>query len=109
MKATHSHMTKECLEIFSNQIKQFRVNTRMSQKELSLRVGVSVSTIGKIERADPKVAIGTYFECASIVRLPLYDFDPNSREVYRFGNLYKDIIKLLPKRVQQRRKVSNDF
>lgn len=44
---------------------------RWTQAQLAERVGVSVVTIGKVERGDPSVALGTAYEAAALVGVDL--------------------------------------
>lgn len=76
MSATISPPTTEALRMLATSIKVQRLRRRWSITELARRVGVSHPTIIGVERADPRVAIGTYLEAATLVGVPLFDVDP---------------------------------
>ena len=88
-------MTKEALQLLGASIKVHRLRRRWSIDELAQRVGVSHPTIIKVERADPTVAVGTMFEAAVLVGVPLFDVDPlvHARHQDRLATE----LKLLPK------------
>jgi len=76
-----------------------------SQVELAERIGTSHVTIRKIERGDPSVAIGLYFQAAVLTGVPLFNVEPRSKLTMDADQLR---LALLPKRID-RRKVDNDF
>lgn len=89
------------------QIAQGRRRRRYTVAELAERVGVSVVTIRKVERGDPSVAIGTVFEAATIVGVPLFNVDRSE-----LGSLIAreaDRLALLPSRVDEPVPVNDDF
>ena len=49
--------------------------------ELAERVGVSPTTIRKVERGDPTVALGTAFEAAALVGVALFHDEWSRRAV----------------------------
>ena len=92
---TMSPMTAEALQLLAASIKVQRLRRHWSIDELARRVGVSHPTIINIERADPKVAVGTFLEAAVLVGVPLFDADPLVR-TRRHDRLAAEL-KLLPK------------
>ena len=93
--ATISPITTEALQLLAASIKVQRLRRHWSIDELARRVGVSHPTIINIERADPKVAVGTFLEAAVLVGVPLFDADPLVR-TRRHDRLAAEL-KLLPK------------
>lgn len=93
--ATISPITTEALQLLAASIKVQRLRRHWSIDELARRVGVSHPTIINIERADAKVAIGTFLEAAVLVGVPLFDADPMVR-TRRHDRLAAEL-KLLPK------------
>jgi transcriptional regulator with XRE-family HTH domain len=76
-----------------------------SQVELADRVGTSHVTIIKIERGDPSVGIGSYFQAAVLAGVPLFDTAPGQKLSTDQDQLR---LTLLPKRID-RREVGRDF
>lgn len=79
----------------------------MTVRELAERVGVSAPTIIKVERGDPGVAIGTVFEAATLVGVPLFDEHPDVRRSYAAQKRAE--LALLPAAARARREVDDDF
>lgn len=94
MSATISPATNEALRLLAASIKIQRLQRRWSITDLARRVGVSHPTIISVERADPRVAIGTYLEAATLVGVPLFDVDPVVRDRHR--DRLKSELALLP-------------
>jgi transcriptional regulator with XRE-family HTH domain len=104
---TLSRYTRNALELLGGQIELARKRRGWSASALAERAGIDRSTVSKIESGSPGVAIGTFFEVASLVGLPLFsdDLDVISREVARS----KEMLALLPKTIQPKRRVDDDF
>lgn len=80
----------------------------MSQLELAERLGVSRSTVVAIERGSPTVALGTVFEAAVIVGIPLIAED--RKELNELASSIAAIARVLPKRGRAKtRDVDDDF
>lgn len=60
-------------------IRLARRERRWTIKELASRVGVGEVTMRKVERGDPSVSLGTVFEAAALVGVPLFSADPERR------------------------------
>jgi transcriptional regulator with XRE-family HTH domain len=78
-----------------------------SQDELAQRVGTTAKTIRQIERGDPSVGVGLYFQAAVLTGVALFNVEPGPR-VRMEMDAESTELALLPKRVR-RRKVDNDF
>jgi len=76
MAGPFSPLTNEALRLLATSIKTQRLRRNWSIDELARRVGVSHPTIIKIERANPRVAVGTVLEAATLVGVPLFSEDP---------------------------------
>jgi transcriptional regulator with XRE-family HTH domain len=59
-------------ELLGAQIRQGRIGREWTVRALAERAGVSAGTLVRIERGDPTVAIGTVFDVAVLVGVPLY-------------------------------------
>lgn len=73
--------------------------------ELAERIGVSRPTMAKIERGDPSVAIGTVFEAAAVLGVPLFEGDETRS---RHGAHKRVEVALLPARARRRKVVVDD-
>lgn len=60
-----------------------------------------------VEHGDPGVAIGTVFEAAMLVGVPLFDAHPDIRG--RYGAQVRAELALLPAAARPCRKVDDDF
>jgi transcriptional regulator with XRE-family HTH domain len=104
----HSRYAVEAAQLLGAQIQAARRERRWSQVELAGRAGITKPTLGKIEKGDLGVAIGTVFEVATLVGVPLFHEDRS--------RLTLDLDRatgrsaLLPQRVRApKRDVHDDF
>jgi transcriptional regulator with XRE-family HTH domain len=106
--ASHSvsRTTAESLQLLGTSIRVERLRRGWSVQQLAERVGVSHPTITKVERGDAGVAIGTAFEAATLLGVPLYG-GPEERA--RYGMHQRTELALLPASGRARRQVDNDF
>jgi DNA-binding XRE family transcriptional regulator len=105
---THSKITSNALTLFGAQIRQARTRLQITTKELAERVGISRTTLVKIEKGDPHVEVGLVFEAAVLVGIPLFDVEGSSLggRVERL----QDKLALLPKAVRKTRsELKDDF
>lgn len=104
---TLSRATRAAVELLGAQIKLARKRRGWSESALAERAGIDRSTVRNIESGNPGVAIGTCFEVASLVRVPLFSDDPSviSRELSRTS----EMLAVLPKKIQPARPVDDDF
>ena len=102
----HSRVTHEVARLLGLEIREGRARRRWTQSQLADRIGVSTVTVGKIERGDLSVALGTALEAATLVGVPLYSGDADVKQVER--RRLEDRLTLLPQRVRPR-PVDDDF
>lgn len=105
---TYSRITREALTMMGGLIRLARKQRKMSEADLSARVGIARSTLQLIEKGHPKVEIGLVFEAATLVGLPLFVDEPSrlAPEISRVN----DKLALLPRSVRAPRKtVKDDF
>jgi DNA-binding XRE family transcriptional regulator len=111
IKNTHIHIsnhTRRTLKTLAAMIAAARKERRMSQEELARRLGVSRLTVRSIENGSPTVAIGTVFEAAVIVGIPLLAED--KRELEQLATSVAAIAQVLPKTGRgKNRSVDDDF
>jgi transcriptional regulator with XRE-family HTH domain len=77
---TYSTLTLEAARLLGDKVRLGRKHRGWTMGELAERVGASHPTIRKIEIGDPSVALGTAFEAAVLVGVPLFDEDTARRE-----------------------------
>lgn len=97
-KRAYSRYALEGLILFGKAIRLGRMQHRLTAQELAERIGISRSTLQRIEKGDPKVEIGLMFEAAAIVGVKLFDAD-NKAIITALSNRTDDRIALLPKHV----------
>lgn len=76
-KRQHAYLPTvyEAAELLGHEIKQARLARRWTVRELSERAGISPATLQKVERGNPSVALGTAFDIATLVGVPLFYAD----------------------------------
>jgi transcriptional regulator with XRE-family HTH domain len=107
--ARHSYLppTREALRLLGSSIALARRERGWSVDELAERVGANHTTIRRLERGEPGVAVGTAFEAAVIVGLPLFGDDPALRRLE--ARRVQERLALMPRRVRKRTQVDDDF
>ncbi|HEV7285018.1 MAG TPA: helix-turn-helix transcriptional regulator [Kaistia sp.] len=96
-KRTYSRYALEGLVLLGKMIRLGRMQRRLTAQELAERIGVSRSTLQRIEKGDPKAEIGLMFEAAAIVGVKLFEAD--EKGVGALSERIDDRIALLPKHV----------
>jgi transcriptional regulator with XRE-family HTH domain len=90
--------TQTTLHVFGNMLRAARQERKMSQQELAERLGVSRQTVSALEKGEAKVAIGTVFEAAAIVGIPL--LADSNRDLQRLATTVAGLASLLPERAR---------
>jgi transcriptional regulator with XRE-family HTH domain len=65
----------EAAELLGAEIRQARIARRWTVRELAERAGISPATLQKVERGNPSVSLGTAFDVAVLVGVPLFYAD----------------------------------
>ena len=103
-----SSSTLSVLKTLGAMIKAARLERSMSQAELSQRLGVSRHTVITLEKGDPKVSVGTVFEAATIVGIPLLAEDQHA--LNRLATTVANLASVLPERGRRKKvAVRDDF
>lgn len=104
---SHSFLTIEAARLLGSRIRLGRKERRWTVSQLAERVGVAHVTMSKVERGDLSVAVGTVFEAAAVVGVPLFDPDRTRRslEADRVAGRFA----LLPRLVRPTVVVDDDF
>ena len=103
---TYSRLTEEALQLLGMQIRLGRKRRRMTEHDLSARLGVARSTLQLIEKGSPTVAAGLMLEAAVLTGVDL--FVPDSAalgpQIERTG----DRLALLPGSIRKPRRGPDD-
>ncbi|MBK5965999.1 transcriptional regulator [Thiocystis minor] len=100
MQPILSPTTRNALRLLGGLIEEGRLRKGWSREQLAERVGVGVLTIRRVIQGEPGVAIGTYFEAATLVGIPLFGLEPIGaleRELIR----QQEKLQLLPARIRR--------
>jgi transcriptional regulator with XRE-family HTH domain len=100
--------TVDAVQVLGAQIAAARRERGWTAAELAERVGVSARTISSLERGAPTVTLGTAFEAATLLGVPLFGAEgPELAALAREG---RRTLALMPRRVYHRRTpVDDDF
>ena len=104
--AALSAPTREAVQVLGLEIARSRRARRWSQAELAERGGVTRVTVRNVERGAPSVAIGTAFELAVLVGVPLFGVDAPQLSALAAGA--RDRLAVLPARVRSRQTVVDE-
>ncbi len=97
----------DVLRILATQLEAARREQRMPQAELAERAGISINTLKAILSGSPTVAVGTVFEVAYILGVPLAE-DEQNLAVAR--NTLARLVKWMPKAVHKPgARIDDDF
>jgi transcriptional regulator with XRE-family HTH domain len=104
----YSHYSRDALLLLSQMIKRARIERELTTQELADRAGISRGLLQRIEKGDPRCAIGAVFEVAAIVGVVLFHADPATLATSISANTAT--LALLPKSVRPSGKqVKDDF
>jgi len=107
-KRAYARYTLEGITLLGKLVQHGRKQRRMTETDLSQRLGISRSTVQRIEKGDPKVAIGIMFEAAALVGVKLFDTD--EKGVAALSSRVDDRISVLPKHIYKAgKKVVDEF
>ena len=101
-----SSSTLSVLNTLGAMIKAARLERGMSQAELSRRLGVSRYTVIALEKGYPKVGVGTVFEAATIVGIPLLADD--QRALNKLATTVANLTSILPERGRRKKVALQD-
>ena len=104
---TFAPLTVEAGRLLGARIKLARVERRWTLQELADRIGVTHTTMRKVERGDLTVGLGVAFEAATIVGVTLFDDDETRRSVEL--SRVADRLALLPKATRKSVTINDDF
>jgi transcriptional regulator with XRE-family HTH domain len=100
--------TMDAARVLGQQLAAARRGQRRTAEEVAERAGTTRATLRRIERGDPAVAIGLYFEVATVLSVPL--FGAEGRQLAELAARGQRELALLPARIDvRRRQVDDDF
>ncbi len=100
--------TTDAARLLGLQLAAGRRRQRRTAQEIAERAGTTRVTLRRIERGDPNVAIGLYFEVASVLSVPL--FGAERKELSELVARGERELALLPARIHApAQEVSDDF
>lgn len=103
-----SKTTLSTLKVLGQLIRVARGQRRFTQDNLAIKLHVTRQTIIKIEKGDPTVSVGTIFEAAYILGIPL--FTPDNATLTQWESILTGFSGLLPKKTRvKKRIIDNDF
>jgi transcriptional regulator with XRE-family HTH domain len=103
----YSPLALEAAKLLGAGVRLGRRERRWTVAELAERVGVSETTMLKIEHGDPGVGLGIALEAATLTGVPLFDEDRSRRGLE--AARVEDRLALLPRRVRQPLEADDDF
>lgn len=79
MKQARAYSTtvRSAAQLLGAQVRQGRIQREWTVRQLAERAGISTNTLLKVEHGDPSVALGTAFDLAVLVGVPLFFEDRN--------------------------------
>lgn len=101
-----SPSTSEAIQMLATAIRAARIRRGWTVHQLAERIGVSAPTVTAVEACRPGVAIGTVFEAAAIVGVPLFS-DSDAERAAHSSRLRAELA-LLPSAARSRQ-VDDDF
>ena len=93
-----SRPAQGAITVLGQRIAMARRERRWTAADLARRANISLDTLRKIERGEPTVMIGSYFEVATLLGVELWDADLDAVE--RYQDRFRDRLSLLPARVR---------
>lgn len=104
----HSTQTRDALTVLGQQIAAARRERGRTAADIAERAGISRTTLSKVEHGDPSVAIGTVFEVATLLGVPL--FGAGREELAQLAARSGERLALLTERVREPKlEIDDDF
>ncbi|MDX8408927.1 MAG: helix-turn-helix transcriptional regulator [Mariprofundales bacterium] len=104
----YAHYNREAVALLGGLVQQARKERKLTAQDVADRVGISRTTLRRIEQGDMKCEIGLVFEVAALVGVQLFNAD-----VVALGALRRNVddrLALLPKTVHlSAQHVDDDF
>lgn len=98
---TYSRYTKDAAQLLGGHIQLARKAQRLTEKDLAERVGISRTTLQKIEKGDLKCELGIALEAAALVGVKLFNVDPRKDTFASKLESVGDKLALLPQSIRE--------
>jgi len=105
-KTIYSRHSEDAMALLGGLIRTARIERKMTVKEVAERAAISRGLLQRIEKGDPKCAIGSVFEVATILGIPLFNTDHKTVRIHR--GYVEEKLTLLPKTVRKTAQSVND-
>jgi len=102
-----SPLARQALRLLGGLIEEGRIRKGWSREMLAERIGVGALTLRRVIRGEPGVAIGTYFEAAALLDIPLFGQD-SARMLDQALARQRELLALLPARIRRGEDPLND-
>ena len=96
----YSPRVVEAAQLLGEQVRVARRVRRWTQADLAGRAGITADTLRKVENGDLSVSLGTAFEVAALVGVPLFHDDADRLTLDLDRTQARSA--LLPKRIRRR-------
>lgn len=104
-----SPVARDALVVLGQRVKIARIERSWTVADVASRSLTSTPTIRNIEAGEPGTAIGTVFQVAYLVGVPLFGIE-DPAEIARLRRQGEDTLALLPARVRSRDvEIDDDF
>jgi transcriptional regulator with XRE-family HTH domain len=106
---SYSRSTESAMQLLAGLIRETRLERKMTAQEVADRAGISRGLLQRIEKGDLRCEIGTVFEVALVVGVPLFGTEDAAELVVRLVQT-RARLALLPKSIRTpARQVKDDF
>lgn len=95
-------IVRDALAVVGTQITIARTERGWTQAELAARAGISHITASRIESGNPGTAVGTVFQVAHLVGVPIFGIEDRG-ELARLRRQGEETLALIPARVRTRK------
>jgi DNA-binding XRE family transcriptional regulator len=105
---TYSRYTKEAALLLGRFIQLGRKSRKLSESDLADRIGISRTTLQKIEKGSLTCEIGIVLEAAALVGVKLFEVDSKDSFESKLDSV-NDKLAFLPRSVRKSKEVDDDF
>ena len=103
----YSRYTKDAVVLLGKHIQLARKARKITERDFADRVGISRTTLQKIEKGDLKCELGIVFEAATLAGVKLFDVDQNNSFNTKLESV-NDKLALLPKSIRKQHEDVDD-
>ena len=104
----YSAYTKDAAILIGKNIQLGRKERKISERDLADRIGISPTTLRKIEKGNLKCELGIVFEAAALVGVKLFEVESRRSFASKLDSI-NDKLALLPKSIRRPQGVDDAF